>query len=411
MKPFQHYVPVRLDLADLKARYDWAEASQDRAQEISAKGKELAKHIFSPAYMASLYDDLFVDYAGKVVESYVASNATWEESHQRYIERGFELTKVAYCRVEKCFTNVRDDVYRAFPHGIANLEHSPSMQSDDVNKQEDTELERSLPSVPQSPQYISSETQEVNTALTLGSPEIPSAALVLESPEIPPAALVRASPEAPPSPSGSSTETVMVSTEMVAVSPVIPEAPLLLEGSEGPDSSTEAPVVRAALVDKSPEIPAAALVVESPEVPQSPTGSSTETVVVSADSVAETPQVPDTALVVESPEVPQSPPESSIETQKVNPSLVAVSPEVPEAALVPEGPEFPYLHSDISIETQEVNQTLVAESRETLQWPHPDSSMNAHQMAKPALVAESSDACTLYQVLVLGVVVLGYGLT
>ena len=360
MKPFQHYVPVRLDLADLKARYDWAEASQDRAQEISAKGKELAKHIFSPAYMASLYDDLFVDYAGKVVESYVASNATWDESHQRYIEHGFELTKVAYCRVEKCFTNVRDDVYRAFPHGIANLGHSPPMQSNAVNEQQDKELERSLSSGPQSPQYISSETQEVN------------AAVVIESPDIPPAALVLESPEAPQSPSGSSTETVVVSSEMAAVSPEIPEALVVLKDSEVPDSSTEVQVVRAALVDESPEIPAAALVIEHPE-PQSPNGSSTETVVVSAAVVPESPQVPDAALVVESSEVPQSPPDSSIETQEVNPSLVAVSHEVPEAALVLEGPDVPELHPDSSIEAQTVNPALVAESSEAPHSPLVDS--------------------------------------
>ena len=126
MKPFQHYIPINLDLADLRGKYDWAEKSEGRAQEIADEGTELAKYIFSEEYMTKIYQELFVDYMGKVVESYIPSNSTWQENYQRYVDHGFTLTQVAFCRATRCFTNVRDDTYRSFPHWVENTEQSNS---------------------------------------------------------------------------------------------------------------------------------------------------------------------------------------------------------------------------------------------------------------------------------------------
>jgi Glycosyl transferase family 90 len=116
MKPFKHYVPVNLELTDLKGKFDWAEASQDRIQEIALEGKMLAKHLLSEEYMAKLYDDLFLDFLGKVVNNYVVTSPTWKENLDQYKDHGFKLTEVAYCRATKCFVNVRDGAFKSFPH-------------------------------------------------------------------------------------------------------------------------------------------------------------------------------------------------------------------------------------------------------------------------------------------------------
>eukprot|EP00545_Synedropsis_sp_CCMP1620_P013215 CAMPEP_0119006540 /NCGR_PEP_ID=MMETSP1176-20130426/2346_1 /TAXON_ID=265551 /ORGANISM="Synedropsis recta cf, Strain CCMP1620" /LENGTH=1101 /DNA_ID=CAMNT_0006958457 /DNA_START=62 /DNA_END=3368 /DNA_ORIENTATION=- len=127
MKPFQHYIPINLDLSDLKAKYEWAEASPDRAQQIAEEGQKLAQNLFTNEYMTELYQDLFVDYMGKVVHSFQPSNATWAQARQRYADKGFALTEVAYCRSTRCFTNVRDDVYRSFPHVVEEAAAAPSL--------------------------------------------------------------------------------------------------------------------------------------------------------------------------------------------------------------------------------------------------------------------------------------------
>ena len=140
MKPYQHYVPIRLDLADLRGKFEWAEANQARAKEISAAGKEFSKFLFSEGYMTSIYNELFVDYLGTVVESYISHDSTWKESSQRYADNGFKLTQVAFCRATRCFTNVRDDVERAFPHVAqgTGLSHPAPLVIDLNNKQSNT---------------------------------------------------------------------------------------------------------------------------------------------------------------------------------------------------------------------------------------------------------------------------------
>jgi hypothetical protein len=131
MKPYEHYIPVHLDLVDLKAKYEWAEATQERAQEISAEGGELVKYLFSHEYMEKLYDDLFLHYLGKIVKSFNSSNATWKESYERYVERGFNLTLVSSCRGMDCVTDVRDNVHKVVPHFSPILESS-ELQSVDT---------------------------------------------------------------------------------------------------------------------------------------------------------------------------------------------------------------------------------------------------------------------------------------
>ena len=44
MVPWTHYVPIRMDLANLKDKFDWAEAHPERAQEISRAATKLARN-------------------------------------------------------------------------------------------------------------------------------------------------------------------------------------------------------------------------------------------------------------------------------------------------------------------------------------------------------------------------------
>lgn len=119
MEEYKHYIPINTDLTDLKAKLQWAAKSDKKAKKISKAATNLATYLFSEKYMKKVHNDLFVTYLGKVVDSYIHNDMPWAESVIRYKNNGFALTEVAYCRSSRCYTNVRDDIYRTFSHNVA----------------------------------------------------------------------------------------------------------------------------------------------------------------------------------------------------------------------------------------------------------------------------------------------------
>jgi len=68
--PWTHYIPIQTDISDLREKFEWANANPSDARLIALQGQAFAKGLLSTEYMANLYQDLFVDYLGSVVNAY-----------------------------------------------------------------------------------------------------------------------------------------------------------------------------------------------------------------------------------------------------------------------------------------------------------------------------------------------------
>ena len=102
MKPWEHYVPVAWHLGDLRAKVDWAETHQDEAERIADNASKLFDRLMSKLYMEKVYQELFVDYLGAVVDAFVPSPASWEAARQKYENDGFALRQVGICDSSSC---------------------------------------------------------------------------------------------------------------------------------------------------------------------------------------------------------------------------------------------------------------------------------------------------------------------
>lgn len=70
IEPWVHYIPVSVDLSDLKERYEWAEANPEEARKISDNATEFARWIGTPKGFEQLYNKYFVDNLRAVIDAY-----------------------------------------------------------------------------------------------------------------------------------------------------------------------------------------------------------------------------------------------------------------------------------------------------------------------------------------------------
>ena len=106
LKPWVHYVPVRGDLSDLKARYEWAESHPDEAKAISHRATEFARSLGTPEGMQEMYEEFWERPFHQIVEAYqpIAESAdisdmTWKEimtPESEYVG-GYTLQPVLQC--------------------------------------------------------------------------------------------------------------------------------------------------------------------------------------------------------------------------------------------------------------------------------------------------------------------------
>jgi Glycosyl transferase family 90 len=94
MDPWVHYIPVQTDLGDLRSRYQWAEDHPDKAKQIATASTKLAEYLLSPEYLNQVYQDLFVEYLGKVVASYQPLDMSWQDCVAQYQKQGIHLHPV-----------------------------------------------------------------------------------------------------------------------------------------------------------------------------------------------------------------------------------------------------------------------------------------------------------------------------
>jgi len=124
MVPWKHYVPVRLDLKDLHAKYLIAEKDPIFMEKIAGRATKLAKYIMSKEYMDKIYQELFVDFLGKLVNMYQPTGS-WEDMEKNYASNGYEMFTIATCDNDvACTVYCRKDEPRSSK--MINLKKVPS---------------------------------------------------------------------------------------------------------------------------------------------------------------------------------------------------------------------------------------------------------------------------------------------
>lgn len=110
IEPWKHYIPVEWDLSNLQSAYSVAQNNPDRAYAVSQEATKLANYLLSPDYMAQVYQELFVDYLGKLVHNYEPpqeSGGGWEEMAKKYKKKGFNVFEIGVCQGKKCSLECR----------------------------------------------------------------------------------------------------------------------------------------------------------------------------------------------------------------------------------------------------------------------------------------------------------------
>jgi len=81
MKPMVHYVPIRGDLSDLQAKFEWAEKNPDKAQKIAKQASHLVKRLSTDAGFLKLSKELFEEPLSSVVAAYkpLKNGVSWKE--------------------------------------------------------------------------------------------------------------------------------------------------------------------------------------------------------------------------------------------------------------------------------------------------------------------------------------------
>mmetsp|Transcript_32904 Transcript_32904/g.55942 ORF Transcript_32904/g.55942 Transcript_32904/m.55942 type:complete len:576 (-) Transcript_32904:221-1948(-) len=70
LKPWKHYIPVRPDLKDLKAKFEWAEAHPTQARIISETGTAFMRNLGTLEGFGQMYDEVMVEPLRRTIEAY-----------------------------------------------------------------------------------------------------------------------------------------------------------------------------------------------------------------------------------------------------------------------------------------------------------------------------------------------------
>ena len=70
LKPWEHYVPIKEDLSDLKDKFEWAEANQEEAKSIAERSTEWVKHWFGNEGFKDTFDSLYREPLEAVLSAY-----------------------------------------------------------------------------------------------------------------------------------------------------------------------------------------------------------------------------------------------------------------------------------------------------------------------------------------------------
>jgi hypothetical protein len=108
LKAWQHYVPIRTDLSDLKEQFRWAEENQEEVQAIASRGTAFARSFISYSNVQKVYQTFFGQSGvlNKIIDAYESPNDATLESILSYYQDNQNLTMnlVAMCTRIHCDT-------------------------------------------------------------------------------------------------------------------------------------------------------------------------------------------------------------------------------------------------------------------------------------------------------------------
>jgi len=95
--PWEHYVPIRADLSDLRAKYEWAESHPAMAKRISENATELARSLSTPEGFEAMFRQFFELPLQQVMEAYqpLEQGSDWREAMAQMV--GEELRPIMQC--------------------------------------------------------------------------------------------------------------------------------------------------------------------------------------------------------------------------------------------------------------------------------------------------------------------------
>jgi hypothetical protein len=120
MKRWIHYVPVHWSLADLYDKFVWAQDHPSVAKLIAEAASELFSYLMGDQYMKKIYNELFVEYLGELLDAHVVSSRSWEKEMEYYHDNGFKLLRVAACDYDFCHTFTEESTH-SNPHRLPSI--------------------------------------------------------------------------------------------------------------------------------------------------------------------------------------------------------------------------------------------------------------------------------------------------
>jgi hypothetical protein len=111
MEPYVHYIPVDLELNNLRSQYEWALANPDKVKTIAENSTKFAEYLLSAEYIEKLYKELFVDFFGQLIQAYQPQARPWKKCLELYKQMGLELRQIAHCDNESCFVEWNHGIF------------------------------------------------------------------------------------------------------------------------------------------------------------------------------------------------------------------------------------------------------------------------------------------------------------
>ena len=99
IQPWVHYVPLNMDLADLREKYEWAESNPREAEKIAKAGQDYVAKMRSREWIQSTYNRYFANQLGAVVDAYEAGA---EETLESTMDNFRDLELYLVCTRRGC---------------------------------------------------------------------------------------------------------------------------------------------------------------------------------------------------------------------------------------------------------------------------------------------------------------------
>lgn len=106
--PWKHYVPVRTDLTDLREKFEWAEANEDKAQEIAKEATLFVRRLFANRSLQRHHETYFGENLVNFMKAYRGShNETVSSTLKTYDMSNLTYRHSATCTRDFCFLQTR----------------------------------------------------------------------------------------------------------------------------------------------------------------------------------------------------------------------------------------------------------------------------------------------------------------